>query len=258
MNNMNFESDEQRAEFAFDVFEELNENDPKLLTKVLQKRSGVKLNEFNILYDEFIKMHENPKNYIGVKPKTKGNILEEIIKMITIHTKIFDLYENVSSNSNEYDIILKPSEFAEKTYNAIPPIVYQPIICECKNYTKTIDVTWIGKLYSLLSLSRIKVGIIFSYEGITGEKSWEDARGLVKKIFLKDDIAIIDIGKNELQKIKDGQRFYDVVQKKYDNLVLMTNKDIEKNRYAHSSAERVQKIIKQIHEEVEYYRTKKQ
>ena len=78
-------------------------------------------------------MHINPEQFKGVKTKTKGNILEEIISAITIDTKIFDLYRNITNNSNEYDIIIEPSELAKNMYNAIPKVVYQPIICECKN-----------------------------------------------------------------------------------------------------------------------------
>lgn len=133
-------------------------------------------------------MHINPEQFKGVKTKTKGNILEEIISAITIDTKIFDLYRNITNNSNEYDIIIEPSELAKNMYNAIPKVVYQPIICECKNYTdKTIGVTWIGKLYMLLSMANVKIGIIFSYDGVIGENEWTDFKGLIKNIFKRWD-----------------------------------------------------------------------
>lgn len=252
---MNFSSNIEEAEFLFDKFEELNESDPDALKVVLQKRSGIKLKEFNDLYDKLIEIHNYPDDFKGVKAKTKGDILEDIIEIITIETKIFGLYRNITNDTNEYDIIIEPSELAKQMYNAIPEIVYQPIICECKNYQETIGVTWIGKLYMLLSLANIKVGIIFSYEGITGEDEWEASKGLVKKIFLKDGIAILDIGIKELEKIKNGERFYDVVQEKYNQLIYLTE-ELEKSKITHSSAEKVEEILEKIKSEVEYYKSK--
>lgn len=245
------------VENLIDEFNYLNKNEPELIKKVFQKKSGVRIKEYNALYEKFEDMHLHPEQYNGVKTKTKGNILEEIVRNITIETKIFELFANVSNESNEYDIIVKPSELATLSYNALPKIIYQPIICECKNYKAPVDVTWIGKLYMLLSISNIKLGIIFSYEGITGGKDteWHDAKGLVKKIFLKDGIAIIDISKPELDLIKKGENLYTIIQKKYDDLVFMTN--IEKYKVKHISSEKVNKIINDIDEEVEYYKKEK-
>lgn len=200
-------------------------------------------------------MHNDEKKFKKVKAKSKGTLFEEIIKILTIETKIFSLLENITNDTNEYDIIIKPSKLARSIYNAIPKVVYQPIICECKNYASNVNVTWIGKLYSLLSLSNIKLGIIFSYEGLTGEHSkdnktecWTDAIGLIRKIFLKEGIAIISIDKYDLQEIINGERFYDVVEKKYNELVLTT--DISKEKIYHPSNEKAQKIIDDINNQV--------
>ncbi|WP_138210104.1 hypothetical protein [Hathewaya histolytica] len=248
---------EKEAEGLFDKLEELNEDAPHTLKKVLQQRSGIKIEEFNKLYDLFIKMHLNENEYKGVKAKTKGDILENIIKTITIETKIFDLFDNITNDTNEYDIIIKPSEIANISYNALPKIIYQLIVCECKNYNKPVDVTWVGKFYMLLSMSNIKLGIIFSYEGITGnnDAGWNDAKGLVKKIFLKDGIAIIDISKKELEEIKDGKRLYDVIEEKYNNLVFMT--DISKFKKEHIASKKIDEIIDKVNEEVNHYKLKK-
>lgn len=255
MSQLEFKSNIEKAQYIFESFKELNENDPEVLKMVLQQGSGIKLDAFNLLYDKFVEMHKDPEEFKGVKAKTRGDILEELIRIVTIETNIFSLYSNVTNDTNEYDIIIEPSELSKQMYNAIPEIVYQPIICECKNYQDTIGVTWIGKLYMLLSITNIKVGIIFSYEGITGEKDWEDSKGLVKKIFLKDGIAILDIGIKELEKIKNGERFYDVVQKKYNELVYLTE-ELENSKITHASAEKVEEILEKVKLEVEYYKSK--
>lgn len=65
-------------------------------------------------------MHSNEDEYRGVKSKTKGNVLEHMVQEITIETKTFDLFRDVSSATNEYDIIIEPSFFAKNSYNAHP------------------------------------------------------------------------------------------------------------------------------------------
>lgn len=42
-------------------------------------------------------------------------------------------------------------------------------ITECKNHNKKVDVTWVGKFYSLMNLTDNSLGILFSYKGLTGK-----------------------------------------------------------------------------------------
>lgn len=241
MNNDNLE-------YALDVIDFYNEKDPETLEKVLAKRSGVNLSKFKDLYDKFIEMHENEELFKSVKAKTRGSVLEEIIKILTVQTNAFDVLENVTNDTNEFDLIIKPSETAKKAYNSYPHIIYQPIICECKNYNKAIDVTWIGKFYSLLSLSNIKIGVVFSYEGITGDKEWDGALGLVKKIYLKEKIAILSIDKKDLMKVVNGERLYNIFDKKLEELRFLTK--IEDSKIVHPSNNRVEEILSKINEEI--------
>lgn len=246
------EDTESLTECLIDKLFELNEEDPELLNMVWNKKSGIKSQEILDLYEKFIYMHENPNKYKTVKAKTKGQLLEELIKKITIDTKSFDLFENITSDTNEYDIIVKPSELAKRyAYSALPKVIFQPIICECKNYQSTIDVTWVGKFYSLLSISNIKIGIIFSYEGVTGESSndWTNAWGLIRKIYLKDEIAIISISKNELKRIVEGENFCDIIEEKYIELQTMTS--ISNEKIYHSSEEKIKKLLDKIEEEAQ-------
>lgn len=240
----------QEAESLIDKLFELNEEDPELLRSLWNKKSGIKSDIIKELYNKLVHMHENPEEYKNVKAKTRGTLLEELIKQMTIETKSFELFENITNDTNEYDIIIKTSDLARKyAYNALPRIIFQPIICECKNYQSTIDVTWVGKFYSLLSISNIKIGIIFSYEGVTGqaENDWSDAWGLIRKIYLKDEIAIISISKKELDRIVGGENFCDILEEKFIELQTMTS--IENEKRYHSSEEKAKELLAKIEEE---------
>lgn len=243
---------EEKYEDLFQKLIELDKRDPSLLKSIAFKNSKVKKPQIIELYNQIVEMHENPEGYKSVKAKTRGNLFEELIKLLTIETNLFDLFDNITSDTNEYDVILKSSNIAKTAlYNIIPEILHKPIICECKNYQQPVNVTWIGKLYMLLSMSEIKVGIIFSYEGITGskEKNWSDAWGLIRKIYLKDGIAIIDINKNEIVRIIDGENFCDIVEEKYIELQTMTS-DIEDSKKYHPSTAKVNELLEKIKEEI--------
>lgn len=240
-------NNEEKAELAVNIILELNNDDPVLLRKVLSKKSGLKLDIIKELYDKLVYMHKNSHMYKNVKSKTRGDLLEELIKQITIETKTFELFENISNDTNEYDIIIKPSNLArDYAYNAFPDIIYQPIICECKNYQSTIDVTWVGKFYSLLSISNIKLGIVFSYEGVTGQaqNDWSNAWGLIRKIYLKDGIAIISISKEELRRIASGEQFVDILEEKYIELQTITY--IENEKKYHPSQNKARELLSKI------------
>lgn len=245
-------SDEEQLEKLYDTFLYLDKKDPAMLKRIAFKKGNYKAPEINALYNKIVEMHEAPENYKKVKAQTRGDLFEELTKQITIKTNLFDLFDNITSDTNEYDIVIKLSDFAKITLkNIIPDIFHQPIICECKNHQQPVNVTWIGKLYMLLAMSQIKVGIIFSYEGITGEKekSWTDAWGLIRKIYLKDEIAIIDISKIEIKRIIDGENFCDIVEEKYLELKTMTS-DLEKSKIYHPSCEKVDELLEKIKTEI--------
>ena len=56
---------------------------------------------------------------------------------------------------------------------------------ECKNYKKNLDVTYVGKLYSLMTVTGVSTGIIFTQKGLTGRsEGFKDAYGLTKVLLM--------------------------------------------------------------------------
>ncbi|KEI16919.1 hypothetical protein Z959_08815 [Clostridium novyi B str. ATCC 27606] len=130
----------------------------------------------------------------------KGKLLEELALKILNVRRIFDIKPNLKCDSNEIDLLLQPSSNGKLYSRLLPQFMKEDIIVECKNYNKKIDVTWIGKVCSLLVYKKVKYGILFSYNELKGRNEWDASKGLVKKIYLSDNIMIINI---TIQDIKD-------------------------------------------------------
>lgn len=134
---------------------------------------------------------------------TKGNYLEEFLTFIIKHIGVFDFNINVRSSTNEIDLRAE----AKGSYIPILSNYYkiynsEVIYFECKNYSNKIDVSWIGKFFSLLNTSKRQLGIFISPNGITGT-GWRDGLGLTKKIALKNDVYILSITLDDLLELNN-------------------------------------------------------
>lgn len=152
----------------------------------------------------------------------KGQALESLVSLLFESTGgFFEVYRNIRNGSNEVDLFVGFSKKG-KTFSSILDNKFSNIVCECKNYGKNVDVTYVGKFYSLLNSTNNKLGIMFSYGGMTG-KSWGAAKGLTKKLFLlrekeDDKIYILDFDNTDFKKILDGESLFDILENKCKSL----------------------------------------
>ena len=109
----------------------------------------------------------------------------------------------MSTNTNEIDIVceLTPKGQILFSHNLLP-IRQNVFLGECKNYNRTVGVTYVGKFACLMLTTAYKLGILFSYHGVTGKK-WGDAQGLIRKFYLsreniEDRYVIIDFTIDDL------------------------------------------------------------
>ncbi|MBS5305731.1 hypothetical protein [Clostridium sp.] len=123
----------------------------------------------------------------------KGLLLENLAKNILNIRNIFSVKERVICDSNEIDILLQPVT-NNVIYSALlPDYLKDDCLVECKNHKKAIDVTLLGKFYSLIRYKKVKFGFMISNKELTGQLPWDDAIGLTKKLYLRDDTIIINI-----------------------------------------------------------------
>ena len=150
----------------------------------------------------------------------KGRSLEDLASyLLKISGGLFIVKQNLRTSTNEIDQVFIPTTKAKILIaNGIISKHYDLFLGECKNYNKAVDVTYIGKFCSLLLTNQIKLGIMFSYYGISG-KGWSNGSGLVKKFYLhkereEDRFCIIDFSKDDFIAIDSGSNFLQIIENK--------------------------------------------
>ena len=182
--------------------------------------------------EEFIKYNEMKASDVGV-PKNlntlKGKSLEELASyLLEISGDLFEVKQNLRTTTNEIDQVFIPKPKAKMLIaNGIINRKYELFLGECKNYNRSVDVTYVGKFCSLLLTNQIKLGIMFSYHGISGS-GWSNASGIVKKFYLhkerdEDRYCIIEFSKDDFLAIDKGENFLQIIENKILSLRLDTD-----------------------------------
>lgn len=167
----------------------------------------------------------------------KGKALEDIVSFLLVKTNIFKVQKNLHTGTNEIDQIVELG-FIGKEFKSQIDILGDVFLGECKNYNKSVGVTWVGKFYSLLETT-CRLGVIFSYFGLSG-KGWHDASGLVRKLHInKEDFNrrfyIIDFNVEDFKLVNQGQSFLNILQAKISGL--RTDTDYLKHVSKHPAQE---------------------
>lgn len=154
----------------------------------------------------------------------KGLALENLVAyLLEVSGGVFKVLKNVRTGTNEIDEIVVINQTGNALIeNGILPRRYSSFLGECKNYSKAVGTTYVGKFYSLLLTTSNTTGILFSYKGISGTK-WSDGSGLVKKIYLQREIpsdrtAILDFNIDDFIAIANGDNFFSIIDKKLNAL----------------------------------------
>ena len=83
-----------------------------------------------------------------------------------------------------------------------------------------MGVTYVGKFYSLLSVTGIPFGIVFTQKGLTGDsEGYKDAYGLTKVLRMVEsskgkDFFIITFTMEDYESMLEGTTFFDLVKAK--------------------------------------------
>lgn len=196
-------------EYFLNLFEEVESG-----YQELTRFNEVEKLEYKILIDRLKEVNSNRDEFISTEI---GDALENVVNFIFEKSSVFTVVQNIRTSSNEIDQLVILNEkgryFKKQGYLRIEG---NYIVSECKNYDSKIGVTWIGKLFSLLSYTDTKVGIMFSYKGLTGS-GWNEGVGLTKKLFMlkertEDKIYIIDFNIKHYERILGGESFLKILE----------------------------------------------
>jgi hypothetical protein len=203
-------------------FENLLSNNGMTLSElinVLGRRNSPVLNLSDEKQREFCDLYDQIDGEKFDKSE-KGKRLEQLASILFGEDSLFDLKKNYRTSTNEIDLLLSWSKKARIAgiSNAFP-FFGESFICECKNYEGRVNITYVGKFYSLLAVTKMKFGLLLAWEGITGRGEWYDSKGFIKKVALHDDTYIVCLDKYDLKHIYDqSKNIFLILMDKYDAL----------------------------------------
>lgn len=199
--------------------------DKEKVFKEITRLTDEEKETYKKLLSNLKEVNKNRKKYSN---KVIGKALEDIVSFILKKSSVFEVKENIHTSTNEVDQLVLLNSTGKKFRNdGYLDVRGDYFLSECKNYEDKIGVTWPGKFYALLSAQTCKLGILFSYKGLTGT-GWNAATGLVKKLFLtkekvEDRIYIIEFNVNDFDKIAEGLSFLEILDAKMNELKTGTN-----------------------------------
>jgi len=192
--------------------------------------------------------------------KEKGDRLENLVEFIIRNSFFFEIYRNITTETNEIDSIIVFSDQGKQALEKfgfsreLIPIPENIFLGECKNYEKSLNVTYVGKFYSLMSTVSVPFGILFTKNGLTGKsEGYKDAYGLAKVLRMVEqaknptrDFYIITFTLTDYENMAKGVSFFDLVAAKKLELQTASNytRFIETNR--HSAESKVKDVLAEL------------
>ncbi|MGU8476061.1 hypothetical protein ACV3QH_02115 [Clostridium perfringens] len=159
----------------------------------------------------------------------KGASLETLVRILIDGTGVLNRFCNVGTATNEIDFIVAKNYKGERLQEKISEKLesdkaFEKLIkfekyflAECKNHNKKVSSTWIGKFYTLNKTcgKSSKIGVFFSYYGISGtKKGWTDGHGLIKILNSTCEFSIIEFNIEDYEAIANGENFFRLFNKK--------------------------------------------
>ena len=194
-------------------------------------------------YVELLRIFKQTNGSTTHTANEKGESLENLVTFLIQNSGFLSVQKNVRNSSNEIDILMKLNPMSESLISeSVKSYFADYSLGECKNYNRGVDVTWIGKFYSLLSYTNLRLGIIFSYHGVTGKNPCDGGKGLIEKIHLSNSFntLILDFSLKDFESI--------VTEEKNLHLILCEKIDVARSTFSlpsnkHPNQNKLKKII---------------
>jgi hypothetical protein len=89
-------------------------------------------------------------------------------------------------------------------------------VCESKDWRQPADFAAFAKFARVLDSTKSRFGILFSREGITGERLTRDASREQLKLFQDRGVIIVVVTRSDVEAVMNGANFIALLQEKYE------------------------------------------
>ncbi len=93
-------------------------------------------------------------------------------------------------------------------------------VCECKDWAKPANFTTFAKLCRVLDSVKCRFRILFSRQGITGERGTLGAKREQLKVFQDRGMVIVVVSARDLGRVAEGENFIALLRQKYEEVRL--------------------------------------
>jgi hypothetical protein len=93
-------------------------------------------------------------------------------------------------------------------------------LVECKDWGSPADFTTVAKFCRVLDSAKCRFGILFSREGVSGQRVTRFAQREIVKVFQDRGIVIVVVTKGDLERVASGENFLTMLRSKYEKVRL--------------------------------------
>lgn len=147
----------------------------------------------------------------------KGRSLEALARYLFASVPSLTCkYANLHTRSSEIDIIVEysPSQGRLPVFEELGRYCF----VECKNWSQPVGAKHIRDFIGKLEKCRVKLGIVFAKNGVTGTNSGLDALREISSSYDRNGPVVLIFPLEDLRSISDGERFSQALDIRYDRL----------------------------------------
>lgn len=153
----------------------------------------------------------------AVTNESKGKSLERLASWLCDGTpSLRSKYRNLITRSSEIDIVVEYDDSAGRI--ALFHELGRYCLVECKNWSKPVGVSPVRDFMGKLDKCKVRLGLIFSKNGVTGVDSGADALREIQSRFDRDGVYVLVFSLEDLKTVADSAGFVRLLDEKADAL----------------------------------------
>ncbi|WP_169517192.1 restriction endonuclease [Azohydromonas australica] len=198
------------------VLRELSHRQTEDLFKIISRHSqSVTPVNKNFETSAFVKLIEAVE--CAENNDEKGESLERLAQaLISSAPPLACKYVNLQTRSSEIDIVVEYNNSKDRV-----PLLDELgrfFLVECKNWSKPVGVAPVRDFMGKLDKCKVRIGVLFSKNGVTGVDSGVDALREIQSRFDRDGVYVLVFSLEDVRHLANGADFLRALDKKADNL----------------------------------------